>query len=158
MNVSAQVLRRVGTAILTIVLASLFVFLAIQRIPDDSGLPERSVSHDVATGEWTLDVDPGYGGSRIYPDGLVFTESSRETYRITEGDPTSAVAESRWAIGLEKPGWRARLETTSRVTADAGAFRVVNTLRAWARDGGPGTPEVLVADRVFDDLVPRTSA
>jgi predicted acyl esterase len=132
--------------------------MAIQRIPDESGLPERSVSHDVATGEWTLDVDPGYGGSRIYPDGLVFTESSRETYRITEGDPTSAVAESRWAIGLEQPGWRARLETTSRVTADADAFRVVNTLRAWARDGRPGTPEVLVADRVFDDLVPRTSA
>ncbi|MBM7412435.1 putative CocE/NonD family hydrolase [Clavibacter michiganensis] len=132
--------------------------IAIERIPDDSGLPERSVSHDVATGEWTLDVDPGYGGSRIYPDGLVFTESSRETYRITEGDPTSAVAESRWAIGLEKPGWRARLETTSRVTADADAFRVVNTLKAWARDGGPDAPEVLVADRVFDDLVPRTSA
>jgi putative CocE/NonD family hydrolase len=132
--------------------------LAIQRIPDESGLPERSVSHDVATGEWTLDVDPGYGGSRVYPDGLVFTESSRETYRITEGDPTSAVAESRWAIGLEQPGWRARLETTSRVTADADAFRVVNTLRAWARDGGPDASEVLVADRVFDDLVPRTSA
>ena len=56
------------------------------------------------------------------------------------------------------PDWRARLETTSRVTADAGAFRVVNTLRAWARDGGPDAPEVLVADRVFDDLVPRTSA
>jgi len=132
--------------------------IAIQRIPDDSGLPERSVSHDVATGEWTLEVDPGYGGSRVYPDGLVFTESSRETYRITEGDPTSAVAESRWAIGLEQPTWRARLETTSRVTADADAFRVVNTLRAWARDGGPDAPEVLVADRVFDDLVPRTSA
>ncbi|MBM7026074.1 CocE/NonD family hydrolase [Clavibacter zhangzhiyongii] len=132
--------------------------LAIQRIPDDSGLPERSVTHDVATGEWTLDVDPGYGGSRVYPDGLVFTESSRETYRITDGDPLSAVAESRWAIGLEQPGWRARLETTSRVTADAGAYRVVNTLRAWARDGGPDAPEVLIADRVFDDLVPRTSA
>ncbi|MFD2340428.1 CocE/NonD family hydrolase [Clavibacter tessellarius] len=132
--------------------------IAIERIPDDSGLPERSVSHDVATGEWTLDVDPGYGGSRVYPDGLVFTESSRETYRITEGDPTSAVAESRWAIGLEQPTWRARLETTSRVTADADAFRVVNTLRAWARDGGPDAPEVLVAERVFDDLVPRTSA
>jgi hypothetical protein len=132
--------------------------LAIQRIPDDSGLPERSVTHDVATGGWTLDVDPGYGGSRVYPDGLVFTESSRETYRITDGDPLSAVAESRWAIGLEQPGWRARLETTSRVTADAGAYRVVNTLRAWARDGGPDAPEVMVADRVFDDLVPRTSA
>ncbi|OUE18925.1 Cocaine esterase [Clavibacter michiganensis] len=138
--------------------ATPIVIRPVPADPDAPVLPERSVSHDVATGEWTLDVDPGYGGSRVYPDGLVFTESSRETYRITEGDPTSAVAESRWAIGLEKPGWRARLETTSRVTADADAFRVVNTLKAWARDGGPDAPEVLVADRVFDDLVPRTSA
>ncbi len=35
MNVSAQVARRLGTAILTIVLASLFVFLAIQLLPGD---------------------------------------------------------------------------------------------------------------------------
>ncbi|MBF4575580.1 CocE/NonD family hydrolase [Frondihabitans sp. VKM Ac-2883] len=138
--------------------------MAIRAVPPTEAeaaappLSQRSVTHDVETGEWVLDVDPGYGGSRLYPDGLVFTESSRETYRITEGDPTSAVAESRWAIGLEKPSWRARLETTSRVTADADAYRVVNTVRAWARDGGPDVTEVLVADRSFDEVVPRTSA
>jgi hypothetical protein len=30
--------------------------------------PERLVTHDVATGEWTLEVDPNYRGSRTYPD------------------------------------------------------------------------------------------
>ncbi|MCX5095224.1 hypothetical protein OOK36_41550 [Streptomyces sp. NBC_00365] len=30
--------------------------------------PERLVTHDVATGERTLEVDPNYGGSRTYPD------------------------------------------------------------------------------------------
>ena len=30
--------------------------------------PERLVTHDVATGEWILEVDPNYGGSRTYPD------------------------------------------------------------------------------------------
>ncbi|ROS62638.1 hypothetical protein EDF38_1750 [Frigoribacterium sp. PhB160] len=132
--------------------------LAVRALPASSDLPQRSVSHDVGTGEWVLDVDPGYGGGREYPDGLVFTEDSRETYCITDGDPLSASAESRWAIGLEKPGWKAWLETTSRVSATAESFVVVNELRAWARDGGAGAGTVLVAERRFEDLVPRTSA
>ncbi|MDY0945237.1 CocE/NonD family hydrolase [Frigoribacterium sp. CFBP9039] len=132
--------------------------LAVRALPPASDLPQRSVTHDVGTGEWVLDVDPGYGGGREYPDGLVFTEDSRETYRIVDGDPMSASAESRWAIGLEKPDWRAWLETTSHVSATHDDFVIVNTVRAWARDGGPSTEAVLVADRRFEDVVPRTSA
>ncbi|MGG7307047.1 CocE/NonD family hydrolase [Curtobacterium sp. AB451] len=132
--------------------------LAIERVAPTEALPQRTVTHDVETGEWTLDVDPGYGGGRVYPDGLVFSEDARETYRIRSDDPTSASATSRWSIGLEQPGWAARIETASEVTADADAFHVRNTVRAWARDGGPDVPEVLVADRTFVDDVPRTSA
>jgi putative CocE/NonD family hydrolase len=132
--------------------------LAIERVAPAFELPQRTVTHDVESGEWTLDVDPGYGGGRVYPDGLVFTEDARETYRIRSDDPTSAVATSRWAIGLAKQDWAARLETTSEVTADADAFHVVNTVRAWARDGGPDVPETLVREQTFVDDVPRTSA
>ncbi|MBF4604086.1 CocE/NonD family hydrolase [Curtobacterium sp. VKM Ac-2884] len=132
--------------------------LAIERVAPTEQLPQRTVTHDVETGEWTLDVDPGYGGGRVYPDGLVFSEDARETYRIRSDDPSSAVASSRWAIGLEKPEWSARLETSSEVTADAEAFHVVNTVRAWARDGGADVPEVLVTEQTFVDDVPRTSA
>ncbi|PZF59670.1 peptidase S15 [Curtobacterium sp. MCSS17_008] len=132
--------------------------LAVERIAPADPMPQRTVTHDVETGEWTLDVDPGYGGGRVYPDGLVFTEDARETYRIREDEPTSARASSRWTIGLEQPDWRARLETSSEVTASAEAFHLVNTVRAWARDGAPGTPEVLVAEHTFTDDVPRTSA
>ncbi|NQW89176.1 CocE/NonD family hydrolase [Curtobacterium sp. VKM Ac-2861] len=132
--------------------------LAIERVAPTEQLPQRTVTHDVETGEWTLDVDPGYGGGRVYPDGLVFSEDARETYRIRSDDPNSAVASSHWAIGLEKPDWSARLETSSEVTADAEAFHVVNTVRAWARDGGLDAPEVLVTEQTFADDVPRTSA
>lgn len=132
--------------------------LAIERTSPVDPLPQRTVTHDVETGEWTLDVDPGYGGGRVYPDGLVFTEDARETYRIRQDDPTSARATSRWAIGLEQPEWAARVETTSDVTATADAFHLVNTVRAWARDGATGAPEVLVAEHTFTDEVPRTSA
>ena len=132
--------------------------LAITRVEPTDALPQRTVTHDVETGAWTLDVDPGYGGGRVYPDGLVFHEDARETYRIVSGDPTSAVAESRWAIGLTHTDWAARLETTSRVSATAEAFTVVNTVRAWARDGVDGTREELVAEHTHHDEVPRTSA
>lgn len=132
--------------------------LAIKRVAPTERLPQRTVTHDVESGEWTLDVDPGYGGGRVYPDGLVFSEDARETYRIRSDDPNSAVAASRWSIGLAKPEWTARLETTSEVTADADAFHVVNTVRAWARDGGPDVDEVLVTEQTFVDDVPRTSA
>jgi putative CocE/NonD family hydrolase len=132
--------------------------LAIERVAPIQALPQRTVTHDVETGEWTLDVDPGYGGGRVYPDGLVFTEDARETYRIRQDDPTSARASSRWSIGLSKPEWQARLETESEMTADADAFHLVNTVRAWAREGGPDAPERLVAEHTFVDDVPRTSA
>jgi putative CocE/NonD family hydrolase len=132
--------------------------LAITRVVPSEPLPERTVTHDIETGEWTLDVDPGYGGGRVYPDGLVFSEDARETYRIRTDDPTSASAGSRWSIGLDHATWAARLETTSSVTASAEAFHVVNTVRAWARDGGRDVPEELVAEHTFHDDVPRTSA
>ncbi|MFJ3382964.1 MULTISPECIES: CocE/NonD family hydrolase [unclassified Curtobacterium] len=131
--------------------------LAITRVEPTDPLPQRTVMHDVETGEWTLDVDPGYGGGRVYPDGLVFREDARETYRIRSGDPTSASTVSRWAIGLSQDTWAARVETSSSVTASAEAFHVVNTVRAWARDGADATEE-LVAEHTFHDEVPRTSA
>ncbi|WP_454856676.1 CocE/NonD family hydrolase [Promicromonospora soli] len=132
--------------------------LPVRALPASTHRPERRALHDVAEGEWTLEVDPGYGGSREYPDGLVFEEDSLETYRIVDGDPLSATAESRWTIALRKPLWSARLETVSRVTATRDAFRVQNTVRAWARTGGPDQAEALVAERTFDEAVPRTSA
>jgi putative CocE/NonD family hydrolase len=132
--------------------------LAITRVAPSEPLPQRTVTHDVETGEWTLDVDPGYGGGRVYPDGLVFREDARETYRVRTDDPTSASARSRWSIGLEQATWAARLETTSSVTASADTFHVENTVRAWARDGDRDAPEELVAEHTFHDDVPRTSA
>ncbi|WP_235515531.1 CocE/NonD family hydrolase, partial [Curtobacterium sp. Leaf183] len=131
--------------------------LAITRVAPTDPLPQRTVTHDVETGEWTLDVDPGYGGGRVYPDGLEFTEDARETYRIRSGDPSSARADSRWRIGLAHDAWAARLETSSSVTASVDAFHLVNTVRAWARDGADA-PEELVAEHTFHDDVPRTSA
>lgn len=137
--------------------------LAVDYLENDGGKidpafvagSQRSVSHEVETGQWVLDVDPGYGGSRRYPDGLVFTEYSRETYMIRDGDPLSGQARSAWSIGLANEGWSARLETHSVLGADASNFLLTNTVTAWATVGD--AEEELVADQEWSEVIPRTS-
>ncbi|MDJ0342006.1 CocE/NonD family hydrolase [Streptomyces sp. H10-C2] len=90
--------------------------------------PERVVTRDVAMNAWQLDVDPRYGGTRIYPDGLEFTEDAQETYRIESADPLSAATRSQWHVRLRRPdlGWDVRIETRSEIQADATHFITFN--------------------------------
>lgn len=117
--------------------------------------PERRIVFDVASAETVLQVDPGYGGTRRYPDGLDFLEDAVETYRIRENDPTSARADSRWRIELSCGTWSARVETSSSIAADQNDFVIDNQVLAVAVRNGQ---EEIVADRRFHDRVPRTSA
>ncbi|CCH76971.1 putative acyl esterase [Nostocoides japonicum T1-X7] len=130
--------------------------LAVTRPEDaEEPRPERLLTYDVARGETTLVVDPGYGGTCTHPDGLVFLESAEETYVIREHDPASPRAESRWRMRLSHDDWAAEVETRSIVTSDATTFRVENHVRAVAVRG---EVREVVVDRSFEDHVPRTSA
>ncbi len=90
--------------------------------------PERVVVRDVAKGEWRLEVDPKYGGTRVYPDGLEFTEDALETYTIEESGPLTARTRSDWTIWLRRPdrGWDVGVDTRSEITCDAEAFHTWN--------------------------------
>lgn len=126
-------------------------------VPDgaEEPRPARVVRHDVAAGETTIEVDPGYGGTRRYPDGLEFLESAREVYLIREGDPSSPRTESHWRIRLSNDGWAAEVQTRSVITCDADTFVLENTVRATAeRDGRSET----VHEQTVRDRIPRTSA
>jgi putative CocE/NonD family hydrolase len=112
--------------------------------------PERLVSHDVGTGEWVLDVDPNYGGSRTYPNGLVYTEKARERYRIRVDDPLSAMAGSEWEITMRREDWDVSVRTSSELTATADHFVVHSTVEA--RSGGE-----VVATRRWEREIPRTA-
>ncbi|POX41766.1 peptidase S15 [Streptomyces sp. Ru73] len=114
--------------------------------------PERKVIRDVAAGTWTLEVDPRYGGTRIYPDGLEFTEDALETYRIDSADPESAATRSDWSIRLHRPdlGWDARVRTRSEITTDGGDFVTVNEVVC--HDG-----EEEVFRRSWERRIPRTA-
>ena len=114
--------------------------------------PERLVVRDVAKGEWRLEVDPRYGGTRVYPDGLEFTEDARETYTIVEDDPLSAHSRSDWSIRLHRPesAWDVTIETRSEIGCDADAFLTSNEVVC--KDGGE-----VVFHRTWEKRIPRTA-
>jgi hypothetical protein len=113
--------------------------------------PERLVTHDVAKGEWTLEVDPNYGGSRTYPDGLRYEESARETYRIRSDDPLSGHAVSEWRIRLRRgDDYDAEIMARTELCATAADF--VMDSRVEARANGE-----TVAERAWHRTTPRTS-
>ncbi|MFF5568380.1 CocE/NonD family hydrolase [Streptomyces sp. NPDC012623] len=118
----------------------------------DEERPERLVVRDVAEGTWRLEVDPRYGGSRVYPDGLEFAEDALETYTIQESDPLSARTRSDWAIRLHRPelGWDTRVRTRSEISCDAESFLTTNEVIC--HDG-----DEVVFHRTWEKRIPRTA-
>ncbi|GGT31595.1 CocE/NonD family hydrolase [Streptomyces purpureus] len=90
----------------------------------DEPRPERLIVRDVAKGLWRLEADPGYGGTRLHPDGLEYTEDAVESYTIQEDDPLSARTRSEWTIRLHRPelAWDVTIETRSEIACTADAF------------------------------------
>ncbi|WP_084351029.1 CocE/NonD family hydrolase [Millisia brevis] len=123
--------------------------------PDRPNGP-RAVTFDVATGRTRLVVDPEYGGSRRYPDGLLWLESTEESYDIVEGDPLSPRADARWSYDIDGDGWGARITTGSSITCAPGEFVIDNRVHALARDAS-GAWHV-VHDGVYTDRVARDGA
>ena len=124
--------------------------LEVRSLESRNGRPARAVARDVASGLWALDVDPGYGGSRVYPDGLEFTEIARERYWIQEDDPLSARARSDWSVRLrrEDMDWDARVVTVSETRCDDDSFIVENSAHCY--DG-----EELIFERTWRKEIPR---
>lgn len=114
--------------------------------------PERLIVRDVESGETRLEVDPRYGGTRIYPDGLEFTEDTLETYWIRGDDPLSARTRSDWSIRLHRPdiGWDARVEVCSETTASTTEFITSNEVTCL--DG-----DETVFHRTWEHRIPRTA-
>ncbi|MEU6255254.1 CocE/NonD family hydrolase [Streptomyces sp. NPDC047043] len=118
----------------------------------DEPRPERLVVRDVAKGEWRLEVDPRYGGTRVYPDGLEFTEDALETYTIHEADPLSARTRSDWFVRLHRPelAWDATVRTRSKISCTGKDFIASNEVIC--TDGGE-----VVFHRTWERRIPRTA-
>lgn len=109
---------------------------------------ERQVAYNPQTQEWRLTVDPNYGGSRTYPDGLEFSENINETYSIRSGDPSSARCGSSWRIGLGRPGWDVGISVDASMHTDGDDFVTHHEVAA-TLDGGQ------VFRRDWDRRIPR---
>ncbi|MER6344571.1 CocE/NonD family hydrolase [Streptomyces sp. NPDC001595] len=119
----------------------------------DEPRPERLVVRDVAKGEWRLEADPRYGGTRMYPDGLQVTEEVRETCTVREDDPLSARTRSEWSVRLHRPdlAWDTAVRTRSELSADATHFLSVDEVIC--TDG-----EEVVFHRTWEKRIPRTAS
>jgi putative CocE/NonD family hydrolase len=95
--------------------------------------PERLVSSDVVAGTTELQVDPAYGGTRVYPDGLHYDEDTVERYWIDADDPTTARTEAVWKVGISRPDqdWQTSLEATTRLSCDTENFFTESILDCW---------------------------
>ena len=117
-------------------------------VPPDSS---RTWRKDMASGEMVLEQRTDNGVSFIEDIGLNVGKTSMERYSITEGQPGSALAETRQETWVERGDWRPRTVSTI-VLSGGGArgegWRLVANLRAY--EG-----EVLVLERTWDETVPR---
>jgi putative CocE/NonD family hydrolase len=113
--------------------------------------PERQVSYNPETAEWTLIVDPHYGGSRSYPDGLEFDEQVTESYSIRSDDPTSARCASSWRVRLQRPGWDVAIAVDASMHIDGEDFVTNHELSA-SLDG------VQAHHAVWQRRIPRATA
>lgn len=112
----------------------------------------REVAYDPETGEHTLTATSARGTVLDRADGLTRTGSDFNRFRLTEGDPLSAVVECERDQALRRGGWATRVHTRSRMSADEGDFLVVNTLTAYE---GEGEHERQVFARTWTFSVPR---
>ncbi|WP_344627305.1 hypothetical protein [Kitasatospora arboriphila] len=93
--------------------------------------PERQVVHDVAAGEWRLQLARP-AGATVHPDGLAEEEHVLEAYRIRTDDPLGARARTDRTLRLERTdiGWDVTLQLRSEASCDAGHLTVHDHLRA----------------------------
>lgn len=125
--------------------------LVVLPVTLDEPRPERLVVRDVAKGEWRLEVDPRYGGTRVHPDGLEFTEDGVDAYTIQENDPLSARTRSDWTIRLHRPetAWDVKIETRSEISGDEDDFLTSDEMVC--KDG-----DEIVFHRTWVKRIPRT--
>ena len=115
--------------------------------------PERQISFDVAKQETMIQVDPMYGGTRVYPDGLRYNEDAVERYWINWDDPTSARTEAQWRVELKRPdlSWQASLTADTRICCDEKNFYTQSVVECFDAD------EKIFA-KTWQETIPREAS
>ncbi|MFG3661287.1 CocE/NonD family hydrolase C-terminal non-catalytic domain-containing protein [Streptomyces sp. NPDC047706] len=119
----------------------------------DEPRPERLAVRDVAKGDRRPEADPRCGGTRMYPDGLEFTEDALETYTVREDDPLPARSRSDWPIRQHRPelAWDTTIRTRSETACTAEHSLTLN--RVICTDSAE-----VVFHRAREKRIPRTAS
>ena len=113
-----------------------------------TGGRRRVIDHDIVPGMVTMVDTDDRGCVRLSDSGIEYDRVNVDRYSICAGQPLSARVESRRSIRLGRGDWQTRIETLSRMWADAEAFFVTNELRGY--EGGQE-----VFSRTWEFSVPR---
>jgi predicted acyl esterase len=93
----------------------------------------REVRSDVATG--TVEVISRSGaGYRLLDDGLEYREHERDVFRITEGDPLSAIVDCQRSFTVGRGDWQVTVRTASTLSSTEDTFQVTNALDGYEGD------------------------
>jgi putative CocE/NonD family hydrolase len=97
------------------------------------GESRRELRRDVATGTAEV-ITTASSGHRLLDDGLAYREQERDVYRITDGQPLSAIVQCDREFAVSRGDWQVTVKTTSTMSATAAAFAVTNVLDAYEGD------------------------
>ena len=96
-----------------------------------TGHTERRIERDIGSGETVYRAVDDFGEARIDAIALDIGSVKYGEYRITDEEPLSARAETRWTQRVGRGTWRTRTETRTVMTATKDAFLLHAELDAY---------------------------
>jgi putative CocE/NonD family hydrolase len=91
----------------------------------------QSIHHDTLSGLTEFKISNDDGRIRFIDTGMETDSTGVETYTIHEGNPLSASVHIQHTLEYRRGDWQVRIETESKMTADATHFHVTNVLDAY---------------------------
>lgn len=113
-----------------------------------TGKCTRTREINLETGESVMRITNDGGHVTDLNHGLSTSSITHEEWRINSDNPLSAKADIHWFTTMGRDDWQTSTEAQSSMTADASAFHIKATLRAWEGDD-------LVFERSFQRSIPR---
>ena len=95
---------------------------------------QQFVQRDLANGVTEMTLAGDNGRIHFTDTGMITEDFGRETLAIRDGDPLSIINQVQRTLVYERDEWRVRIDTDSKLTADADNFHVTCLLEGYESD------------------------
>jgi hypothetical protein len=106
--------------------------LAVETLRTESR--QQFVRRDLVNGVTEMVLDGDNGRIHFTNTGMITEDTGHETLTIHDGDPLSIVNQVRRTLVYERDEWRVRIDTDSKLTADADNFHITCLLEGYESD------------------------